>query len=601
MSSNSTAKVAQSDQSSIHDAGGTRWRWFAAAVLGFAAVLLFARLGTRALWSSEFRWGEIAREMLISHNFFWPTINGKVYYDKPLGSYWLIVASTWLTGSMNEAAARIPSAIAGLLAVILVIVIGRRLYDLRTGTIAGIVLATSFSFVFWARSASADVETIAGELAAIALFLRYEKGPRHSWVVALWLIMAVTSLTKGLLGFVLPLVVLGSYSCVAHGWSELRTHALHGSLATRGRWIVDRFAWFFNWWTVVAIALAGIVYYAPFAISHAQTGSSKGLYMVYRENVERFFEPFDHRGPLYLYAYAIFALMAPWSAFLPAALMQMHGRLRRDPDHARSDRLVLAFFWSTFIFFSLSGSRRNYYLLPILPAAAVMISRLLTQPRETLFEWPRRLMTIGYLIIAGIAVLSALAFLPPRWFLPSPWNQLPDAPDRLMFALCWVSSVAAIGWALRKLTPTRMMFSCAVIAYLIMIYFFVFAMPAGDAWRGEKEFAQQVRTLTASHPSELAFFTNQGPAFYLAMSEPIPEYERVADLSSAVAKGKVRWIVIRRRDIDRLKLMPVTIAASEPVYPWDQKEHKLNRMVLVEVRTSEPADSAHSRIGITTY
>src|ERR1700751_4478205 len=140
MSANSTAKVTQSDQSSINEADGIQWRIFAAVVLAFAAILLFARLGARALWASEFRWGEIAREMLISHNFFWPTINGKVYYDKPLGSYWLIVASTWLTGSMNEAAARIPSAIAGLLAVILVIVIGRRLYDLRTGTIAGIVL-----------------------------------------------------------------------------------------------------------------------------------------------------------------------------------------------------------------------------------------------------------------------------------------------------------------------------------------------------------------------------------------------------------------------------------------------------------------------------
>ncbi len=163
-----------SQKSVSNERADTRWWWAGVVVVILAAILFFARLGARALWASEFRWGEIAREMLVTHNYFWPTINGKVYYDKPLGSYWLVVAATCLTGSMNEAAARIPSAIAGLLAVVLVIVIARRLYDLRTGVIAAFILATSFSFVFYSRLACADVETIAGELAAIALFLRHE-------------------------------------------------------------------------------------------------------------------------------------------------------------------------------------------------------------------------------------------------------------------------------------------------------------------------------------------------------------------------------------------------------------------------------------------
>src|SRR5690349_19644715 len=63
------------------------------SVLALAAVMFFARLGARALWSSEFRWAEIAREMLLSSRYFWPTINGHVYYDKPLGSYWLVIAA----------------------------------------------------------------------------------------------------------------------------------------------------------------------------------------------------------------------------------------------------------------------------------------------------------------------------------------------------------------------------------------------------------------------------------------------------------------------------------------------------------------------------
>ena len=63
--------------------------------------MFFARLGARALWSSEFRWAEIAREMQLTSRYFWPTINGQLYYDKPLGSYWLVLASTWLTGGLE--------------------------------------------------------------------------------------------------------------------------------------------------------------------------------------------------------------------------------------------------------------------------------------------------------------------------------------------------------------------------------------------------------------------------------------------------------------------------------------------------------------------
>lgn len=110
-------------------------------------------------------------------------------------------------------------------------------------------------------------------------------------------------------------------------------------------------------------------------------GSNIGPSTVVRENVTRFFEPFDHKGPVYLYTYAIFALMAPWCLLLPAALMGIHAK-----PEGRSDRFVLAYFWATFIFFTLSGSRRDYYLLPILPAAAIMVARLFSDRKKPTFR-----------------------------------------------------------------------------------------------------------------------------------------------------------------------------------------------------------------------
>jgi 4-amino-4-deoxy-L-arabinose transferase-like glycosyltransferase len=283
------------------DPAAVNWRWYFWAILGSAAVLFFARMGSRALWSSEFRWGEIAREMRVTSNYFWPTINGVVYYDKPLGSYWLVVLASFVTGGVNEIAARMPCAVAGLLGVALMMLMTRRLYDARSALLSGFILATSFSFVFFSRNASADVATVTGELAALLLFLHNEDSQDGWWLVWLWIIMAVTSQMKGLLGFVLPLMVIGLYCTLSDGWSELGRQLLHGSLAARWKWLTGRNRWLFNRKSLVAIALGFAVYYAPFAISEHLNGKVKGLHMVWRENVVRFFHPFDHRGPFYLY------------------------------------------------------------------------------------------------------------------------------------------------------------------------------------------------------------------------------------------------------------------------------------------------------------
>src|SRR5260221_9464227 len=221
MASASAPRDSTGSQDPIDNESNSQLRMRAGLVLILTAILFFARLGARALWSSEFRWAEIAREMLATHNYFWPTINGHVYYDKPLGSYWLVIFSTPFTGGLNEAAARLPCAIAGMLAVMLLMLLVRRLYDARTAILSGVILATSFSFVFFSRHASADVETLTGELAALLLFNRNEERGGGIWVVGLWLIMAATSLTKGLLGFALPLLVIGAFSCLKDGWRAL--------------------------------------------------------------------------------------------------------------------------------------------------------------------------------------------------------------------------------------------------------------------------------------------------------------------------------------------------------------------------------------------
>jgi hypothetical protein len=118
-----------------------------------------------------------------------------------------------------------------------------------------------------------------------------------------------------------------------------------------------------------------------------------------------------------------------------------------------------------------------------------------------------------------------------------------------------------------------------------LIYLFVFAMPAADAWRGEKPFAYQVRRIIANDPARLALFRNQPAVFYIGLTKSIPQYESMRDLDAAIQRGQVRWVIIRRRDLDQLNV-PAQINAGEAIHPWDPEEHRLNGMILLRVEAS---------------
>ena len=141
-------------------------------LLASSALLLLLGLGTRELWGPETRWANIALQMLQSGNYFDPTLMGHAYYDKPLPSYWLITASSWLTGGLGHWSLRLSSVLAAWLSVWLVYLLGEQLFRRGTGRVAGWLLATTFYFVFWARVATADILTLCGVLAAVWWYWR---------------------------------------------------------------------------------------------------------------------------------------------------------------------------------------------------------------------------------------------------------------------------------------------------------------------------------------------------------------------------------------------------------------------------------------------
>lgn len=324
-------------------------------------VILFSCLGSHEIWTQEHRWADIVSAMLYHHDFLHPSLNGADYYDKPLLSYWLIVVFSYVTGELTTWSMRLPSALAGLLAIGSIYSLGSHLKDRRLGLLAGWMLLTTFYFLFWARTSSADMLNMAGTLFAVAWYFSTKAKARFFDYVIFFLILAVTALCKGLVAPVVAVLVIVPDLLMQSEWKKHLRFSI-----------------------ILAVIPAAIVYMLPFWLSAYVSNASygeNGLVLVYRENILRFFQPFDHKGPIYTYFIFLPVYLLPWTVFFIPALFAIKSRWKTMSTNSKW------LIWSVlilFVFFTLSGSRRNYYVLPLVPFAILLTADWILEGVATL-------------------------------------------------------------------------------------------------------------------------------------------------------------------------------------------------------------------------
>lgn len=354
-----------------------------------SVFLLFTLLGGREIWTQEHRWADIVSGMFYRHDFLHPYLGQSDYYDKPLLSYWLIALFAKISGALSIWALRLPSALAGLLAVWSTYRLGTRLKNQQLGLLSGWLLLTTFYFVFWARTSSADMLNLAGTLFAVAWYFdRKDKAGFLDYAV-FFLILALTSLCKGLVGFVVPAIAVFVDVVLQKSWKQyLRLPVF------------------------LSVIPALIVYVLPFWASSYFGGEGygqNGLYLVYRENILRYFQPFDHQGPIYTYLVYLPVYLLPWALFFVPALLSVKGRWKTMTVESRwTAWTVLALF----LFFTFSGSRRSYYVLPIVPFAILFTADWILSGSA---RAKRALVAAAITVFSFIILFLALDAL-PAWY-----------------------------------------------------------------------------------------------------------------------------------------------------------------------------------------
>ncbi|MBV8452765.1 MAG: glycosyltransferase family 39 protein [Deltaproteobacteria bacterium] len=365
-----------------------------ACVAALALVLFFFHLGTYGLWEpDEARYAEIAREMLVSHNFIVPHLNYVPYVEKPPLLYWLTAGSMKLFG-VNEFAARLVNAGAALIGVLATYLFALSTFDYRRACLAGAILATSALYAVMAQVLTTDMLlTAAVTIAMCAFFRQWRDGGRWWWLC--YLAMGLAVLTKGPVGVVLPLITGAIFLRYEGQWRGAlrRFHLLAGLLIT------------------AAVSLPWFV---------AITVREPGFFDFYfvGEHLRRFLEPrYSHGEPIYYYLPVITGGFLPWSLavlFIPWQSLK--------PNPVRRFCLIAA--GTVFILFSLASAKLVPYILPAFPFAALVTADGLMafadgdesgfaragpgfQQNTPRCADPRRLALMTMLlVIAGLAVLA---------------------------------------------------------------------------------------------------------------------------------------------------------------------------------------------------
>ena len=365
------------------------------AILAVGIALFLFNLGGRDLWEpDESRYAVIAREMRETGSWILPHLNGEIYAEKPPLFFWLINLSTFFLGEDSELANRLPSALAGLITLLVTFLFGERLFRARVGFLSAMVLATSFLFLQISRWMMLDSLVTLFFLLTLYCFHRGVEGEEGRKKYYLWagLFMGLGVLTKGPLAY-LPLPIFFVFTFFQKNLRKF--------------WCRD-LLWGFSLSVILAL-----IWWIP----ACWIGGKEYIHwLLFKQAVGTYVEggAHFHPEPIYFYFVRFPAEFFPWIVFLPTAFIF---GLKRKFGKRKEFLFLSVWFSFLFLFFTLSVGKKDNYLIPLYPAAAMMVGSLWDfgiQSEKGKRGFLSGLFLLTFLFLAGVILL--LSDIPQRFF-----------------------------------------------------------------------------------------------------------------------------------------------------------------------------------------
>jgi 4-amino-4-deoxy-L-arabinose transferase-like glycosyltransferase len=326
-----------------------------AALLAAAVLPYFLNLGVSSIWdANEAFYAQTPREMIEAGDYVTPSFNFQLRMNKPVLSYWNVAASYHLFG-ISEWSERVPIAIGAVVVIATAFGLGRLLGGTFAGLIAALVLATSPRLVLLARRIIIDVHITMWTGLVLLCFALAETRPkrRRVYLCLMYVAAGFGVLTKGPVAVFLPAVVFFIYLASQKRLGDLRHMMLPAG-------------------AIISLAIVVPWYY----VLYREHGWEYISSFIFGENLGRYAEAIGEqsRGMLF-YIPVMLADLFPWSLMIPVALWWAV----RDERENRTARLLVVWIAAIVVFFSLSGTKEDLYILPIVPAEAALIGAMLAR------------------------------------------------------------------------------------------------------------------------------------------------------------------------------------------------------------------------------
>jgi 4-amino-4-deoxy-L-arabinose transferase-like glycosyltransferase len=365
---------------------GSSWR----GLLLTAALVAVCLTGlTRSLWTpDEPREAAISRAM-AEHPSFVPTLNGTPFCEKPPLYYWVVAGVFKVTGEFTPEAARAVSAASSLLTLLLVFIWARRAFGNETAWLAAVMMGTSLQFLQTSHWILLDPMLALAATAALWAMAERLRGGGPGWLVLLYGAASAALFIKGPIGPLLIFLGPCLYLLVRRKRGEWRRLSLP--------------------WGVLALSCVAALCAWGF---YASGGAEALREFLLLNQIDRFFHPetTGHARPFHYYFGALPAAVLPWLA--PFAALFFPSFWKRLREDARPEPFVLASTVAAgFAFLSLSASKREIYLLPLLPPLFILMGLAAARFAEDWGEMPtkRKLALFGILQTLTLVVWTLAA------------------------------------------------------------------------------------------------------------------------------------------------------------------------------------------------
>jgi 4-amino-4-deoxy-L-arabinose transferase-like glycosyltransferase len=515
----------------------TRSTQYISYLAALTLLLFFTGLGERDFWAPvEPRYAEIARVMFVKDEWIVPTINGALYSDKPILYFWLVLIVSKLSGVVNEWTVRLPVALAGVGSVLSTYMIGRDFYGRSAGLIAAAVLATCVRVIWEARWAHIDMLFALFFLLAIYFGARALLGKgRKNEILLSYVFMGLAVLAKGLIGVVLPALVFSAYVIVRRDWRLLAEAKLPFGIA------------------IFLLIVAPWLY----LVNSATDGKWLADFL-YIHHFQRYTHGTGHRQPFYYYFTTLPVDFLPWTVFaIPAAIAYFPYRSLKERPISL---LCFLCFAVVFVFFSLSDTKRDLYLLPVLPVLALLVGNYLDDlsatrvPESTLYRW---IIQIYFSVVAltGLVLPVVVRIIRPETF----WISLPAA---FVFA---VGGVAVV-FFVRGQEPLKVAGAVSLLMALSVICAAMWILPYVEQFKSPRPFSWQIKKIVPSQTPLYIYANTMNDFNYYTQREVIPVLSSPDEVAAVLRRSRNGYLLIQERDLRKFELFGSTeILATDGV------------------------------------